>query len=123
MQLRPIGEQNWRMFAPLADAQVGLEMIRSVVPNAEMKDATEGQYSQFVYFYENPDIRARVVTGTVEAYGQTLRIEEYPSDIFDRYYQPQFFIDKYALGQPHSLQVGVAASGIGQLYWSSSVVG
>lgn len=119
LQLQPVHQNNWRMFSTLADAQTGLQMIQSVAPNAQMENATSGMYGQFWYFEQDPDIRARIATGTVDQYGQTLRIEEFPSDIFDRYYQPMPFVDQYQPGQPHYLRVGVAAPELGQLYWSA----
>lgn len=118
--LRPVGEQNWKMFSTLADAQIGLEMIQSVCPDAQMRDATEGQYSQFVYFDPNPDIRARLVSGTVfQGDGQPpLAILEFPSAIYDAFQNPRPFIDAYAPGMPHYLRVRAATPEIGELYWA-----
>jgi hypothetical protein len=107
------------MFSTRADAKRGLEMIQTVVPDAAMRDETEGQYAQFHYEDSDPDIRVRGVHGTVVLKGETLRIQEYPSDILDRSRKPQPVVDKYSEGQPHHLAVSQISSDLGQLYWSA----
>lgn len=119
MQLQPVHENNWKMFSTFADAQVGLQMIQSVVPNAQMEDATSGMYSQFIYFDPNSDIRARIAYGTVDGYGGSLAIQEFPSHIYDRYLTPLPFVDQYQPGQQHYLRVMQITPEIGQLYWSA----
>src|SRR5215475_11068850 len=93
--LRPVSRENWKMFSTLEDAEKGLEMIRTVVSDAQMRDATEGSYSQFVYDDDDPDVRARLAYGKV---GQ-LAILEFPAWILDRSKEPQMFIDHYQRGQ------------------------
>jgi hypothetical protein len=101
------------MFATLDNAKKGLQMIHKVAPDAQMKDATEGAYSQFVYDSKEPDIRARIAHGTVGK----LAIEEFPSDILDRNETPQMFVDHYQKGQEHVLKCREATPEIGELYW------
>lgn len=113
--LRPVPETSWRRFSDLVDAQAGLDMIRQVVPNAQMKDATEGQYAQYVYFDPKSSIRCRLVYGKI---GE-LAILEYPSDIFDRSHIPQPFVDSYSAGQTPVLKCRAVAPELGELYWAA----
>ena len=115
-QYQPIAESNWRMFAPSKDAEAGLKMIKTVVPDATMKKESEGQYAQIHYDSPHPDICVRSASGSVGG----LKVQEYPSDIFDRSKVPQPFIDKYNAGQTPVLKISQIAEGLGQLYWDSS---
>ena len=95
---------------------MALDMIKQVVPNAQMKDATEGQYAQYVYFNPSSTIRCRLVSGKV---GE-LSILEYPSDIYDRSHVPQPFVDTYQPGQTPVLKCAAVAPEVGQLYWAAA---
>jgi hypothetical protein len=120
--LRPVGEQNWRMFATLKDAQSGLEMIQTASPDAFMVFAQSGQYSQFVYLTRNPSIRVRLAYGTAVPAegGEPVLIQEFPSDIFDRHSKPQPFIDSVEPGKTPQLKCREIAPGLGELYWTTA---
>jgi len=119
LDLKPVPDTNWKMFAPQSDADSGLGMIQGVTDKAVMMDAVEGMYAQFVYLDPDSDIRARIVYGTARDEEGVLAILEYPSDIYDRDSTPLPFIDKYSAGQPHALKVQRISSTFGQLYWAA----
>jgi|SRR5215472_788478 hypothetical protein len=121
-QLGPVATENWRMFAPLEDAQAGLGMIDGATDRAVMVDATAfgGIYSQFVYLDPASTIRARIVVGTADDAQGRMTIMEYPSDIFDRDTNPLPMIDKFTPGQPHVLKVQRITPEIGQLFWAAT---
>jgi|SRR5215472_1334955 len=119
----PVADENWKMFAPLADAQAGLGMIEGITNEAVMVDAKiyGGMYAQFAYL--NPlssDIRARIVVGTATDSQGEMAILEYPSDIFDRDTTPMPFIDQYSPGQQHTLKIQRITPELGQLYWAAA---
>lgn len=119
----PVANENWRMFAPLADAQAGLGMIEGVTDEAMMFDAKVlgGMYAQFDYLAPlTSDIRARVVIGKVSDPQGQMDVMEYPSDIFDRDTTPMPFIDTYTPGGAHVLKVRRITSDLGELYWAAA---
>jgi hypothetical protein len=102
------------MFSTLDDAKKGLQMIHKVAPDAEMQNAEDGLFQQFVYDKPDPDIRARTVHGKAG----NLAIWEFPSDILDRHDNPQIFIDKYPKSDNPILQCRAVSPNDGELYWS-----
>jgi hypothetical protein len=119
--LQAVPESNWRMFASLADAQQGLKLIIAVSPNATMEFANSGEYSQYVYATSTPDVCVRIANGRAQAEtGQWVGIQEYPSDILDRFIKPMPMIDKYTVGEPHVLKCQFIVPGLGQLYWAAA---
>lgn len=119
----PVANENWKMFAPLADAQAGMGMIEGVTDEAVMVDAKVlgGMYAQFDYLAPlTSDIRARVVVGQVSDSQGQMGILEYPSDIFDRDKTPTPFIDTYTAGSAHVLKVRRITSDLGELYWAAA---
>ena len=116
----PVPEADWRMFAPLKEAEEGLEEIEAIALQAVMYDENSGMYSQFVYLLQPPDIRVRVAYGLAIPTdgGKPVKFTEYPSDILDRYSDPLAMIDTNVPGSGFLKCRRVAADpSLGELYW------
>lgn len=118
--LKPVPQQNWSWFGTQVDAEVGLGMIRELVPDAEMSVATQGMYSQYWYVLPDSDIRCRLAYGKLEQPGVgVLNILEYPSEILDASITPRPFIDTYQKGQVTVLKCRAVTPVDGELYWAA----
>lgn len=122
LDLRPVPETSWKWFAPLEEAEKGLKMIQACASNAFMQWARNGQWSQYIYRRDPPDVAVRIAYGQAkDEKGNEVLIEEFPSDIYDRWVKPQPFIDEIhqESQKPKVLKCRKAAEGLGQLYWTN----
>lgn len=134
--VRPVSEDRWFSFVPEADSKKVFTEVQKLSPDAKMGVATQGMYSQYLYFQVKdgtlvlapvidvnhpPAICVRMIAGEAPADdgSGTLIFIEYAGSLSDGRKSPRPFIDTYpAGGNAAQLKCRRVTEKGGQLYWA-----